>query len=207
MLLLRYYDNIDSNDNLQFKALVKKTVMFFIILGARKKHALFTLSSDNIIFKENKVILLPNKTMKHAKLNTPLKHLIYHHYPEKQKLSIANCLKSCIGIRNALVGEEIKDLTISFEKPDKPVSHEAISRWIKSELTDAGVDTSVFKAHSCRYASSSKTKDISASLNKILKQGCWKCKHTFRTYYSRHIINKDNIDIEFDNMALILSKS
>ena len=145
--------------------------------------------------------------MKYAKLNTPLKHLIYHHYSEKQKLSIVNCLKSYIGIRNALVGEVIKGFTISFEKPDKLVSHEAISRWIKSELTNAGVETSVFKAHICCYASSSKTKDISASLNKMLKQGCWKCKHTFRTYYSRHIINKDNIDIEFDNMALILSKS
>ena len=33
-LLLRYYDNMDSNDNLQFKALVKKTVMLFIILEA-----------------------------------------------------------------------------------------------------------------------------------------------------------------------------
>ena len=59
-------------------------------------------------------------------------------------------------MRNALVGEEIKDLIISFGKCNKPVSPETISRWIKSELTDAGVDTSVFKAHSCRSACSSK---------------------------------------------------
>ena len=70
--LFRYYDNMDSNDKLQFKALVKKTFMLFIILGAHRKQALFTLSNDNIIFKENKVILLPNKTIKHTKRNTPL---------------------------------------------------------------------------------------------------------------------------------------
>ena len=52
---------MDSNDNLQFKILVKKTVILFIILGACRKQALFTLSTDNIIFKE---ILLPNITMK-----------------------------------------------------------------------------------------------------------------------------------------------
>ena len=75
-ILFRYYDNIDSNDNLQFKALIKKTVMLFVILGARWKQALFTLSTDNIIFKENKVILIPNKTMKHTKPNTPLQPLI-----------------------------------------------------------------------------------------------------------------------------------
>ena len=68
-----------------FKALVKKTVMLFIILGSRRKQTLFTLSTDNIIFKENKVSLLINKTMKHTKPNTPLEPLIYHHYPENQK--------------------------------------------------------------------------------------------------------------------------
>ena len=112
-LFLRYYDDMDSNDNLQFKVLVKKTVMLFIILGARRKQALFTLRTDDIIFKENKVILLPNITMKHTKPNTPLEPLIYHHYPENQKL----CLKSYIGMRNALVGEEMKDHIISFGKP------------------------------------------------------------------------------------------
>ena len=206
-LLLRYYDNMDSNDNLQFKVLVKKTVMLFIILGARRKQALFTLSTDSIIFKENKVILLPNITMKHTKPNTPLEPLIYHHYPENQKLCIVNCLKSYTGMRNALVREEIKDLIISFRKPHKPVSHETISRWIKNELTDTGVDTSVFKAHSCRSASSSKAKDIDVSLNEILKRGRWKSKHTCRTYYSRDIINEDNRDFEFDYVTPILSKS
>ena len=41
-LLLRYNDNMDSNDNLQFKVLVQKTIILFIILGARRKQALFT---------------------------------------------------------------------------------------------------------------------------------------------------------------------
>ena len=145
--------------------------------------------------------------MKHAKPNTPLEPLIYHHYHENQKLCIVNCLKSYMGMRSALVGEEIKDLIISFGKSHKPVLHETISRWIKSELTDAGVDTSVFKAHSCRSASSSKAKDIGVPLNEILKRGCWKSKHTFRTYYSRDIINEDNIDFEFDYVTPILSKS
>ena len=64
---------------MKFKELVKKTVMLFIILGARRKQALFKLSVDNIVFKENKVILLPNKTLKHTKANRPLEPLIYHH--------------------------------------------------------------------------------------------------------------------------------
>ena len=206
-ILLRYYDNMDSNDNLQFKTLVKKTIMLFTILGARRKHALFTLSNGNIIFKENKVILSLNKTIKHTEPNTPLESLIYHHYPENQKLCIVNCLKFYTGMRNVLVGEEIKDLIISSWKPHEPVSHETISRSIKSELTDTGVDTFVFKAHCCRSASSSKAKVIGVSLNEMRKRGCWKSKHTFQTYYSRNTIHEENMDIEFDYVTPILSKS
>ena len=55
---------MDSKDNLQFKALVKKKVMLFIKLEAHRKQAVFTSSIYNIIFKENTTILLPIKTMK-----------------------------------------------------------------------------------------------------------------------------------------------
>ena len=48
-----------------------------------------------------------------------------------------------------LVGEEIKDFTISFGKPYKTVSQDATSRWIKSDLAHTGFNKSVFKAHNC----------------------------------------------------------
>ena len=51
-LFLKYYEQKENNDCLEFKELVKETVMLFIILGAGRKHALFTLSVDNIAFKE-----------------------------------------------------------------------------------------------------------------------------------------------------------
>ena len=49
--LLRYYDNMGSNGSLQLNALVEKTIILFIILGARRKQILFTLSIENISFK------------------------------------------------------------------------------------------------------------------------------------------------------------
>ena len=83
-LLLKYYEQKENNDCLKFKELVKKTLILFIILGARRKQVLFKLSVDNIVFKENKVILLPNKTLKHTKANRPLEPLIYHHCPDNE---------------------------------------------------------------------------------------------------------------------------
>ena len=55
--ILDYYTNLPDNEELEFKYIVKKLVMLFLILGARRKQALFTINIDNIIFADNKVIL------------------------------------------------------------------------------------------------------------------------------------------------------
>ena len=49
--------------------------MLFLILGARRKQVLFTINNESIIFADNKVILLPNKTLKHTNPNRPLEPL------------------------------------------------------------------------------------------------------------------------------------
>ena len=43
--------------------------MWFLILGARRKQTLFTINIENIIFTDDKVIILPNKTLKHTNPN------------------------------------------------------------------------------------------------------------------------------------------
>ena len=63
-LLSKYYNSIGNNENLQFKDPVKKTVVLFMILGACRKQALFTITVDNIVVEENKIVFLPNKTLK-----------------------------------------------------------------------------------------------------------------------------------------------
>ena len=38
-LILTYYNSIANNEELDFKYLVKKIVMLYMIIGARRKHA------------------------------------------------------------------------------------------------------------------------------------------------------------------------
>ena len=58
--------------------------MLFMILGARRKQALFTITVDNIITEKNKIVFLPNKT------HRLLEQLIYQGYPLNEKLCIVN---------------------------------------------------------------------------------------------------------------------
>ena len=109
--VLDYYINFPDNEKLEFKYIEKKLVMLFLILDARRKQALFTIPINNIIFADDKVIFLPNKTLKHTNPNKPLELLTYPKYEAEEKLCIANCLQSYLEKRNHLVNEEVENQT------------------------------------------------------------------------------------------------
>ena len=176
-LVLTYYNRIDHNEDLEFEYLVKKIVMLFIILRARGKHALSTIYVENIVFKDDKVILLPNKTVKHSKPTRPLQPLIYNAYRENIKLCLVNCLLSYLERRKLLVNDDVKELVISYGKPHRPVGSDALSRWIKDELKLSGIDM-------------------------IMKKGCWKSESTFKYFYDKDIINNDSDKLNYESVII-----
>ena len=97
--------------------------------------------------------------------------LTHHKYEAEEKLCIVNCLQSYLEKRNHLVNDEVRELLIRYGKSHKPVSSKSVGRWIKDELTNAGVDTAVFKPHSCRSASVNKAKVNGVPTSVILEKG------------------------------------
>ena len=61
------------------------------------------------------------------------------------------------------------EFIVTYEKPYNPASSDTISRWIKYEFGKAGINTNVYKAHSCRAASTRKTRDNGVSITESLK--------------------------------------
>ena len=72
----------------------------------------------------------------------------------------------------------VKELLISWGKPHKLAASETVSRWIKDELSRAGVSISLYKAHVSRSLSSNKARDIGISvlgyIQDILTRTSWK---------------------------------
>ena len=134
-LILTYCHNrIGYNKESALKYLFKKIVMLFMILGAWGKHALSTIYDDNIVFKDDDVILLPNKTLKHSMPLRPLQPLIYNAYKENIKLCSVNGLFSCLEWQKLPVNDDLKELVSSYGKLHWPVGSDTLSRWIKDEL-------------------------------------------------------------------------
>ena len=89
---------------------------------------------------------------------------------------------------------EEDNIIISFVKPHKAVHVDTIRRWITTVMSFAGIDTSLYKPHSTRAASTSKAKSRQVPLTEIIKAGMWSNGSTFAKFYDKTIDTPENDD-------------
>ena len=130
------------------------------------------------------------KTTKPGNHQKPLEFVKYTH----GKLCIIDCFveyrRRTDNIRENLEGNP-QELILSWAYPHKPVKVATIARYIKSFLGMAGVDITVFTAHSTRHASTSKNNNMGLSIKDIAKAAGWKSGSTFAKHYKLPI-RKEN---------------
>ena len=80
---------------------------------------------------------------------------------------------------------EATRLFLSYMKPHKAVSSQRIANWIKFTLSEAGVSTDTYLAHSTRGASATAAAKQGVSTAQILEAADWTSENTFRKYYYR----------------------
>jgi len=60
-----------------------------------------------------------------------------------------------------------------------PVTISTIARWLRTCMTEAGIDISIFKPHSIREATSSKAAGVGVTVKIILDEADWLYEGTF----------------------------
>ena len=73
------------------------------------------------------------------------------------------------------------------------VTSSTIERWLKTILSDAGIDTNLFKAHSYRSAASSAAFSRGCSLDLILKTADWSSAKNFEKFYLREVESRKTL--------------
>ena len=105
-------------------------------------------------------------------------------FPENEKLcahpTLLHYLARTASIRQSLNSSQV---FVSYGRPYKVISSSTPSRWLKAVLSLAGIDTSIFKRHSFRGASTSKAVCLGVLLDIILKAADWKNAGTFAKFY------------------------
>lgn len=128
-----------------------------------------------------------DKVLKHSRAGKSLPTLEFKAYPQDRRLCIVTVLKEYLFRRNARVARSENRLFVSYVKPFNGVTSSTISRWIKTLLCAAGIDTNMFKAHSTRSAACSKAKSQDIPIADILKAGGWSNTKTFGKYYNKPV--------------------
>ena len=112
-----------------------------------------------------------------------------HHPP----LSLAQCLAAYTAHTEGkrayyavAEGHKPEHLFVSNTKPFQPVTTVTLARWLTSVMDRAGIDISLYKAHSTRSSSASAQVRKGLSLSEVLKKGNWSERsRTFKLFYLR----------------------
>ena len=109
--------------------------------------------------------------------------------PEDLPLCPLTCLNTYLTATSNLRSPSDQKLFLSFQQPHNEDSRSTITRWLCDVIQVAGIDSSVFRAHSTRAASTSPAAKNNLPLTDILKMGDWSSPSTLQKFYYKPIID------------------
>lgn len=183
--LLTLFSSWEDNDRLDLKCLTLKLISLLALTTAQRVQSLASISVNNIKWGNPTQIVLTDQ-LKCSSLSKPNPVLIVNEYDLDKKLCVLSCLK-CYFDRTSSYRKTDK-LFISYLKPYNVVTSQTLSRWLKMSLDLAGIDSTLFKAHSFRHAATSKAAKSGLCIDSILSRVGWSSKSaTFAKFYNRPI--------------------
>ncbi|KAM4697809.1 uncharacterized protein WCC33_013413 [Rhinophrynus dorsalis] len=117
----------------------------------------------------------------------------YPSFPSQTQLCVVLCLQEYEDRTVSLRNPSRSQLLISFRKPFLPVSVATLARWVRWVMQLAGIDISLFGAHSSRGAMASMALQAGGCLEDILRAADWSRESTFRDFYFRPIEHVSNL--------------
>lgn len=117
-------------------------------------------------------------------------------YAPDRRLCIFTYLNEYLERTKALRTDDTA-LFVTLHKPHRKASKDTLGRWVKTVMTKAGIDISVFAPHSFRGASTSAAKRGGATTKEIMDNAGWTGDSVFRKYYDRpvHVNNKFDLAV------------
>jgi hypothetical protein len=166
-----------------------KTVILCAITRPCRSAELASLDATSIRFAPEGVSISPLTLPKQGRPGVTVKDFFYASFQENQSVCPMTtlqtyCRRTAEWRSKELTGTQ-SHLFLTTTRPHTPASSATIARWIKSGLAQAGVDTSIFKAHSVRGAATTSAAEAGISVPEILEAADWSSSSTFERYYYR----------------------
>ncbi|KAK2551172.1 hypothetical protein P5673_027932 [Acropora cervicornis] len=184
-VLTQYLGTLFPLNSLSLKQLTLKTVSLCALCSAGRSQTLGALSISNLVQHKESIQFIVTERLKTSRPGKPSVIVIFPSVPSKPHVCPMSTVSAYITRNCNLRNPTDFRLFISFVKPHRAVSPATISRWIKTVLSDAGIDISIFKAHSVRGAATSAAYNKGVPVENILKLANWSNESTSRRFYLR----------------------
>ena len=176
-----------------------KTALLILLVTAQRPQILSKLSLDAMRHKRRTFTFMVTDNLKHQRGYDPATIIELKAFPADLRLCVENYVKAYINRTKHL--RKVQDLFVTTTKPHDKASMATISRWVKTGLQLAGINTKTFGAGSTRAAVTNKALDHGVPVDTILKKACWASESTFTKWYKKSIKIKSP-----DFQTVVLSK-
>ena len=175
-----------DSDSLTLKQLSWKTAMLLTLTRPSRSTDLSQLSLIGKQYRPEGEAFIPSGLAKQSRQRKTISKFFFPSFPHDPNLCLLTILKAYERHIAPNRGGESR-LFLALIKPYKAVTSSTIARWLKSLLEAAGIDTSVFTAHSVRGASASAPANMGITTNDILKAADWNSESVFQRFYYKPV--------------------
>lgn len=187
--VLSYICNWIPNAEIPIDKLAKKLVTLLALCTAHRVQTLSLIKIDNIHPTSDGIHIVITNIIKTSGPGREQPVLFLPYFRENPKICPATALESYIS-RTRHIRNGIENILLTTKPPYKSATTQTISRWIKSVLSESGVDVSKFKAHSTRHASTSAASAAGVCIDTIRKRAGWTTEScTFAKFYNRPLLD------------------
>ena len=183
-IVLRLLKSYSPNESLSLETLTFKLVMLVALVTGQRSQSLSLLDTREATVTQSTVSFHITQPTKTSKPGSKPHAVTLTAYPADEQLCVRSVLREYLK-RTRKFRKDNPFLFISTRSPHRNVTSQTISRWLKKVLQVAGVDTSIFKAHSTRSASASAAFRQGVSTDVLMSTVGWSSEKTFARFYNK----------------------
>ena len=148
-VVIQHIKGLGANKDLSLKQLTMKTAMLLALARPSRSADLSKLNLQMRSFKSNGVVFRPVHLAKQSRSSKPIADFFFPSFAEDHTICPMMTLRARTeSFRANLPLDSRFQLFLSFIGQHSPVSSSTIARWLKCFMAEAGIDISIFKAHS-----------------------------------------------------------
>ena len=172
---------------LNLKLLPLKLVMLCLLVTGQRCQSVHLMDIRHVVKGKSSCKFHIDKLVKQSRPGKAQPVVVLPAYPADKRLCVLSYLREYLTRTESVRNSEHTSLFLSYSKPHHPVCKSTISRWVKTVMTKARIDTVNFMPHKTRAASASAAFRKGIPLETIMAAAGWSAECTFATYYKTDV--------------------